>query len=615
MKRDDLLLTPDSTPSDQTLRRVERRPMYFDTHADGGKRAFFGWHHSAPSATPRDCVAVVCGPIGYEYTRAHRSMRHLADRLARQGFPAIRFDYHGIGDSPGSDMDPDRLNAWQANIKTAICRAREMSGRTHVCLIGVRLGATLAAMVASEIRVDSLVLWNPCVTGRPYLRELQAIALTAALATENPDGAIESGGFVMSAETIASLRRINLLERRLQADRVLLLERDDHPADASLQDHIAAMGIACERIGAPGWEGMVAADHHLTVVPEEALALIVDWMTMHSEAVCGGPLPVSSLESSDEIAFDFRDEAGNAVALEERAVRFGTDAHLFGVMSHRRGEREGARDLPVVVFLNAGAVHHVGPNRLYVNLARRLGAAGFHCLRFDVESLGDSVRRSPGKENESYPENALTDVRTALKFLRRQLGYRRFIVTGLCSGAHNSFHAGLEFAETPIDEVILINPLTFYWVEGMDFATSRSFEDMVQYRKSLRDPNRWLKLLRGRIDFRRLFEVTLTQARAKARSSYESFRELLVPESGPRLSRDLKRLFAMNRRMTLFVAEGDPGRDILMAGARRTASKALESGAIRVHMIANADHTFSQAKPRRELAERLQAHLECYLAR
>ena len=65
----------------------------------------------------------------------------------------------------------------------------------------------------------------------------------------------------------------------------------------------------------------------------------------------------------------------------------------------------------------------------------------------------------------------------------------------------------------------------------------------------------------------------------------------------------------MQRRMALFVADSDPGRDILMAGARRTARRALESGDLRIEMIADADHTFSQSKPRKDLVARLLAHL------
>ena len=48
-----------------------------------GESSFFGWYHAEESAPPADRVAVICGPVGHEYTRAHRSLRHRADRLAR----------------------------------------------------------------------------------------------------------------------------------------------------------------------------------------------------------------------------------------------------------------------------------------------------------------------------------------------------------------------------------------------------------------------------------------------------------------------------------------------------------------------------------------------------
>jgi hypothetical protein len=37
---------------------------------------------------------------------------------------------------------------------------------------------------------------------------------------------------------------------------------------------------------------------------------------------------------------------------------------------------------------------------------------------------------------------------------------------GLCSGAHNTFHAGLTLTDEDIRELVMINPLTFYWQEG-----------------------------------------------------------------------------------------------------------------------------------------------------
>lgn len=604
MKRDDLLLRRDSGPSDDAVAVVERRPLYVHE----GDTGFFAWYHWSEEAGARDCVALLCAPIGYEYTRAHRTVRHLADKLARHGVPALRFDYHGIGDSPGSDLDPDRLAAWVANIKTAICRARELSGRKQVCLVGIRLGATLAALAAAEIPVDWLVLWNPCVTGRPYLRELRAIALAAERRGDSVEGALESGGFVMSRQTREAIEAIDLTTRRYDVRRVLLLNRDDLAPEQGLAPRLAALGVGCDALRVPGWQAMMA-EHQFTVVPEEALATLASWVVVQTDPLAGGALPPSALDRADAIRFEFRDDEGERFMLEERACAFGRDGHLFGVTTRNAATPAGGADAPApVILINAGTVHHVGPNRIYVAIARHLAAIGHPCLRFDVEGVGDSVRRVPGRENHPYPENAITDVRAAIEYLRWEHGAQRFILMGLCSGAHNAFHAGLAIGEHGVEQLVLINPLTFYWSEGDSIETTL-YEDAAAYRKSMRDPGRWLKLARGDVNFARLEEVIAGAIRRRLRSLYDGWCERFAPARAPRLARDLRRLVESGQRIALFVSDGDPGRDILLTGAPYTASRALRAGAITVDMIRGADHTFSQLAPRRDLVRLLVSHL------
>ena len=105
-----------------------------------------------------------------------RSYRCLAERLASSGYPALRFDYDGTGDSCGSDEDPDRVASWLASIGYAIDALRDRSRTEGVALFGVRLGATLAAVAAAERGdVQDLVLWAACPTGRSFLRELRVL--------------------------------------------------------------------------------------------------------------------------------------------------------------------------------------------------------------------------------------------------------------------------------------------------------------------------------------------------------------------------------------------------------------------------------------------------------
>lgn len=578
------------------------------TYVQDGPWPFFAWRHVDPQAAPRDLVAVLCPPIGSEYTRSHRSVRHLADRFARAGIPAVRFDYHGTGNSPGTDLDPDRVEAWLANIREACRRAREWSGCSRVALVGVRLGGTLAALAAQSVAPDLLILWNAPVKGKPYVRELQAVAMTAARAGDT-DGALESAGYVTTADTMASLRRIDLLQARLRAGRVLLVARDDMARDDSLDAAVEAQGIPVDTMEVPGWNGMMA-DHQYTVVPHDALRRIVEWTTDEARGVrregrpAGDAVPHASCLTPG-MTLTFPDDSGTEVTVEETACRFGDAGHLFGILARR----DASPTRPVIVLFNGGAVHHVGPNRLYVTLARSLAAMGFACLRFDLEGIGDSVLRGEGRENHPYPAHATRDAKAALAFLRERHGYRHFIALGLCSGAHTAFHSALQLEGEGIHEVVLINPYAFYWQEGMSLDVVTRIEDAVQYKKSMRDPARWLKLLRGDVNLRRLLGAAMHIPKAVGRSYYGALVETFMPAKAAPLSRDLGRLFQSQRKVTVLLSEGEPGGEIIMTEAKRTATRGLKSGHMTLETIREGDHTFTLSRTRKALVARVAEHL------
>lgn len=578
---------------------VAREPAWIR----GDSVACFGWRHSAPGVAAAGCVAVICGPVGHEYTRAHRSLRHLADRLARAGIPALRFDYHGTGDSPGDDLDPGRLAAWTASVRSAVAHARAWSGCERVALVGVRLGAALAAQVAAEEPVDRLVLWTPVVRGKAWIRELQAIAMAAESGPAPPEGALESAGFVYTPETLAQVKALDLLALKPLATRhALVLGRDDIALDDALPRHLAACGVACDSEAAPGWTAMMA-DHQFSVVPDAALDRIVAWLRAREaeeKPVSGTTCHPAAAAGSEESSL-----APLSGPVEEVLCRFGPDGSLFGVLARS----DVSREPPVVLMFNGGSVHHVGPNRLYVTLARQLAAKGVPSLRFDMEGIGDSVLRGEGRENHPYRGNGIEDAREAMAHLREEFGYSRFIALGLCSGAHNAFHTRLALADAPIAELVLINPVTFHWVEGMSLEGATRAYDALAYRKSMKDPSRWLKLLRGDVNFGRLFAVALSWPAGAARKGYDALCETFVPRFGPPLARDLGRLEGLGCPLTLVVSEGDPGRDLLMSGAPRTAKRAIRAGRVRVETIAGADHTFTQWQGRDELVARLVAHL------
>jgi exosortase A-associated hydrolase 2 len=151
-------------------------PFYFSN----GTRALFGVFHE-PAASGAQTPYVFCHPFGEEKLWTHRVFVSFARRLASDGHPVLRFDYMGNGDSDGS-FSESTLQSMIADVHTALAEARRRTGARQINLLGLRLGATIASMVAEEATdIDRLVLWAPIVDGGRYMQDLLRINLTTQM--------------------------------------------------------------------------------------------------------------------------------------------------------------------------------------------------------------------------------------------------------------------------------------------------------------------------------------------------------------------------------------------------------------------------------------------------
>jgi alpha/beta superfamily hydrolase len=114
----------------------------------------------------------------------------------------------------------------------------------------------------------------------------------------------------------------------------------------------------------------------------------------------------------------------------QRVVKFGTVAPLTGILTEP--DNGAARESTAVIILNSGILHHVGANRLHVQLARRLADLGFASLRFDFSGIGDSEAR---RDNLSFEQSAPRETQDAIDYLAKSHGLESVVLTGLCSGA------------------------------------------------------------------------------------------------------------------------------------------------------------------------------------
>ncbi len=242
----------------------------------------------APQGTAaRPFGLVLCPPSGREYVITHRACRQFATRLSRAGFPVLRFDYFATGDSAGED-DEGSVEQWLDDISTAIDTLRKHTAGAAVCLGGLRIGATLAAVYAARHQnIDSLILWDPVVNGNRYvddLLEAQQHWLRRQgwrnKAAPQVGGVRELFGFLLSPGLEDGLRRLDLATLpRAPAQRALLMSSNPQADPDRCGDLLASLGVLVQRqhvIWPEFWtEGSEMDD--VLMPPARTLQAMVDW--------------------------------------------------------------------------------------------------------------------------------------------------------------------------------------------------------------------------------------------------------------------------------------------------------------------------------------------------
>ncbi len=212
------------------------------------ERQLYGVYHP-PRAAPRDVGVVLCYPAPQEYMRTHWAMRRLASLLSQRGFHVLRFDYSCTGDSAGESHEAG-LADWRRDISLAAAELRDMSGVNHVSVVGLRLGATLAAQATADgLVVRDLVLWEPVVTGGEYVESLVAVGIRkfARLLYHDRAASDELVGFPFPAKLAEDTRAVDLLAGQPKAKRTILVTSAQRPEHVQLLERLTTAGLAAKR--------------------------------------------------------------------------------------------------------------------------------------------------------------------------------------------------------------------------------------------------------------------------------------------------------------------------------------------------------------------------------
>jgi pimeloyl-ACP methyl ester carboxylesterase len=538
----------------------------------------------------------MCNPLGFEQLGTHRAWRDLADRIAAQGRPTLRFDYDGVNDSLGSEVCPDRINTWVTNVKQAVDFLRSTCHVEEVALVGLRFGATLASLAAAQIDgVEELVLMAPVVTGRTYVRELRLVAdawwsaASPMSRKEHNNEHLDVIGDRIYKGTLDTINKIDLRKiKEPLAKRVLVLDPGARPEIQKLVETFNDLQLDVTHSLYEGNDEFLR-DSVLTVTPEDAFAKITDFLSDHGNiAGKNSPPQLKACFACN----DFR----------ETAIRFGPGQALFGILTE---PVDPSNKYPTVMLLNTGPNLHVGNGRLSVILSRHLALWGITSLRFDLAGIGESEPVA-GRSSGLYTLDALADVKQALDVLEPKSNGHGTIAVGLCSGAFLALHAAID--DRQITGSIIVNLQRFVWKEGtsLQVAGKRTKRSTRFYVRALGRRQTWVRIFKGEGDIVSTVSTLSLRFLRKIRGS-NGAAEAGTPHD--HIRKAIKRVAEGGTYLRFWYSEDDPGLSELEEYFGKDGRQLASLPNVKIETLPGADHSLNSYAARMQFIAMVEAFL------
>jgi len=164
-------------------------------------------------------------PFGEEMNRCRALVSEQARHFAQSGYSCTLIDFYGTGDSQGELQDAT-LQIWQRNIHLTVeTLQREMC--VPLILWGLRLGAFIALDFAakSALAIDSLLLWQPVISGERYVTQILRQRVASLASKELPSEttteirrrlaqgeSVEVSGYMIGGALIADIESLSWID-------------------------------------------------------------------------------------------------------------------------------------------------------------------------------------------------------------------------------------------------------------------------------------------------------------------------------------------------------------------------------------------------------------------
>jgi pimeloyl-ACP methyl ester carboxylesterase len=217
----------------------------------------------------------------------HRAYRQLGLHLSRAGFPVLRFDFLGCGDSAGN-AEETKIDQWLVDISRAVSEMKRRSHVARVCLVGLRLGGALSMIAGAERRdISGMVLWDPVLHGTAYVEKLTTLhqrMLRLAHVIEKDEAKREKPseilGFPYTESLLVDIENLDLLSIGAKpAENILVIQSDEETDQRQLKKNLESMGSHVDFLHFPTpqiWTWI--EDFGKVVVPYEILQSVISWL-------------------------------------------------------------------------------------------------------------------------------------------------------------------------------------------------------------------------------------------------------------------------------------------------------------------------------------------------
>ena len=527
---------------------------------------------------------VFCAPWGFDALCTAKFHRLIAADLARRGFPAIRFDYPGEGDSLPVD-EGATFETWVAGALRAAQELRARTGCHRILYYGMGIGAAVALRAGQqEDTLAGYVLAASALSGRRYLREtaLREKVIEDGLAIDfgYPEGSTALASFIMDPRLATDLKALTVGIDGLPAGLpALVLARPENTADLELAAKLTGSGAAVESIDFKGYGAML--DGVVTSpMPMALIDAIGDWVSRSFPRDTGSHAGQATTGNAPPVLQTDR--------FRERPEI--VESRLFGVSCAPLPGREMA----VIVLLNMAYAPHTGWGRIWVDTARTLAQRGIATLRVDLSNIGESPADPQGAEQVVYSPNQLADVHAVVRHVR-SVTEAPILLAGICSGAHSALYAGA--VNPDVAGIVSINQLRLVLDpdEDVDTLLMAGARPLSDYKRRAFSLSTYKRIVSG--------EVNIPKAAANIASHA---RDRILGRISPYLGRFTKlgrmrgELFGLLRRLeerkvpVTFIScrtDGSLDQQKLYFGKRLSGQRAFPG--LRHILLENADHTLS----------------------